>query len=204
MPEPWRTSYRSKGFLLQPDADDLSTCVELAMQTPVEQLAADLGQLSPSSVQPSWMREMAYGEAGAWQTFTRDLHRYFDSSVAPWWPLIRDTAVADRAIRSETLLRGGIDALLATLTPYCRWEPPILHVQNCRWEPSALHAQMPGEYDVELGGHGLLLVPSYFTAGPMLIYRPGRSAVLVYSMHGGDQPVTTTDTLGPLLGRTRA
>lgn len=179
-------------FLLQPDADDLSTGVELAMQTSTEQLAADLGRLPPSPAEASWMRDMASGETGAWQTLTGDLYRYFSSSLAPWWPLIRETAAADRALRSETLLRGGTGALLATLTPGSRWEPPVLHVQ------------IPGEYDVELCGRGLLLVPSYFATGPMLRYRPGRSTVLVYPMLGADQPVTTADALGPLLGRTRA
>ncbi|MEU8270606.1 winged helix-turn-helix domain-containing protein [Sphaerisporangium sp. NPDC049002] len=178
-------------FLLQPDAADLSTGLELARQTPAEQLAADLTRLS-LCVGGSWRRELASGEAGAWQTFAGDLHGYFSSSLAPWWPLIRDTAAADRALRAETLLRGGNDALLATLSAYCRWELPVLHVQ------------MQGEHDVQLCGYGLLLVPSYFAPGPLFMYRPGRSAVLVYPMYAGDRPATARDALGPLLGRTRA
>ena len=48
------------------------------------------------------MREIACGEAGAWQTLTGDLYRYFSSSLAPWWPLVRDTAAADRAVEAGT------------------------------------------------------------------------------------------------------
>nr|WP_055508286.1 helix-turn-helix domain-containing protein [Nonomuraea pusilla] len=179
-------------FLLQPDVDDLSACVELARHTPADRLEADLDLIAPSPGQPSWVRDLACGEAGAWDTFTSDVHRYFDSSLAPWWPLVRETAAADRALRSETLLRGGTGALLATLSPHCRWEPPVLHVR------------ISGEYDVELCGRGLLLVPSYFAPGPMVMYRPEASTVLVYPMHGVDEPATGKDVLGPLLGRTRA
>ncbi|MER7501982.1 winged helix-turn-helix domain-containing protein [Nonomuraea pusilla] len=179
-------------FLLQPDADDLSACVELARHTPADRLEADLDLITPSPGQPSWVRDLACGEAAAWDTFAGDVHRYFDSSLAPWWPLVRDTAAADRALRSETLLRGGTGALLATLSPHCRWEPPVLHVR------------ISGDYDVELCGRGLLLVPSYFATGPMVMYRPDASTVLVYPMHGADESATAKDALGPLLGRTRA
>ncbi|MET8140962.1 helix-turn-helix domain-containing protein [Sphaerisporangium sp. NPDC005288] len=178
-------------LLLQPEADDLAAAVELAKNTPTEQVMADLSQLPPA-VGGSWRRELAEGDTVAWRTLTGDLYDYFSSSLAPLWPRIRDTAAADRALRAETLLRGGTDALLATLSVRCRWEPPVLHVQ------------VAGEYDVQLGGNGLLLVPSYFASGPMMMYRPGRATVLVYPMHAGGRPAAAADALGPLLGRTRA
>ncbi|OPG01802.1 helix-turn-helix transcriptional regulator [Microbispora sp. GKU 823] len=177
-------------FLLQPDAGDLSEGVELARRTPAGSLAADLDRLPRAG--GSWRRGLAEGESAAWQTLTDDLYGYFSSSLALWWPRVCDTAAADRALRAETLLRGGTDALLATLIAHCRWDPPVLHVRAV------------GEYDVELCGRGLLLVPSYFAPGPLLMYRPGDSTVLVYPMYSGDRPATATDALGPLLGRTRA
>ncbi|MEV4750909.1 winged helix-turn-helix domain-containing protein [Streptosporangium sp. NPDC049248] len=179
-------------FLFQPDASDFSMGVELARRTPAEQLADDLGRLPLSAVSGSWRRELACGEAVAWQTLIDDLYGYFSSSLAPWWPLVRDTAVVDRGLRAETLLRGGVNALLATLGDRFRWEPPVLHIQT--------HV----EYDVQLCGRGLLLIPSYFASGPLLAYRPRHSTVLVYPMYAGDRPATATDALGPLLGRTRA
>ncbi|MGW4638449.1 ArsR/SmtB family transcription factor [Sphaerisporangium sp. NPDC004334] len=179
-------------LLLQPEADDLAAAVELAKSTPVEQVMADLSLLPPPVAGGSWRRELAEGDAVAWRTLTGDLYGYFSSSLAPLWPRIRDTAAADRALRAETLLRGGTDALLATLSLHCRWEPPVLHVQ------------VAGEYDVQLCGNGLLLVPSYFAAGPMMMYRPGRATVLVYPMYAGGRPSAAADALGPLLGRTRA
>ncbi|WP_169950777.1 helix-turn-helix transcriptional regulator [Microbispora sp. H11081] len=177
-------------FLLQPDAGDLSEGVELARRTPPGQLAADIHKLPPDG--GSWRHGLAEGEAGAWRTLTEDLNGYFSSSLASWWPRVRETAAADRALRAETLLRGGTDALLATLLADGRWDPPVLHVRTTC------------DYEVELCGRGLLLVPSYFAPGALLMYRPGLSTVLVYPMCSGDRPEDATDALGPLLGRTRA
>ncbi|MET9879543.1 winged helix-turn-helix domain-containing protein [Actinacidiphila glaucinigra] len=46
-------------------------------------------------------------------------------------------------------------------------------------------------------------MPSYF-GGPALMYRPEKPTVLIYPMHAGGAATRSTDTLGPLLGRTRA
>ncbi|WP_235618311.1 ArsR/SmtB family transcription factor [Streptomyces sp. CB02400] len=103
------------------------------------------------------------------------------------------TAVADRSLRAETLLRGGVDAMLATLVPGWRWQSPTWHIPStCRLT------------DLHLDGHGLMLVPSYFAYGPMYGRRAGEPWTLTYPLHAGEQPTSATDTLGPLLGRTRA
>lgn len=181
-------------FLFQPDAADLATGVELAVRTPASQLAADLAPLPPPSSPgvDRWRRELSAGAAEARRRLASDLHRYFDSSLEPLWPRMRAAATVDRALRAETLLRGGVDALLTTLGTRWQWRPPVLHLP------------MSGDHDVELCGHGLLLFPSYFARSCALMDRPGQSAVLVYPMHRGDAPVGATDALGPLVGRTRA
>jgi DNA-binding transcriptional ArsR family regulator len=179
-------------FLLQPMADDFGTGVELAGQTPAERLADDLSRL-PSAPQASrWARELAAGTEGAWQVLANDLRGRYCSSVEPMWSKVRANAVADRSLRAETLLRGGVDALLTTLNTLWLWQPPVLRV------PSHSTA------DVPLCGRGLLLIPSFFAVGPMVMYRPDQSTVLVYPMHSGDRPCGPADALGPLLGRTRA
>ncbi|MGW0482644.1 ArsR/SmtB family transcription factor [Nonomuraea sp. NPDC003214] len=179
-------------FLLQPDAGDFATGVELACQTPSSNLAADLGLLSPAQRAGRWAQELADGTSGARQTLASDLHRYFTSSVEPLWPQIQTEAAADRTLRAETLLRGGVDALLATLHPDCRWHPPTLHIP------------IDGDYDISLCGHGLLLIPSYFAPRPMVMYRPHAATVLVYPISVTDRSTDPGDVLGPLLGRTRA
>ncbi|GAA4189686.1 winged helix-turn-helix domain-containing protein [Microbispora amethystogenes] len=178
-------------FLLQPEARDFATGVELVGQVPATLLAADLSELLPSPRPSRWLRELASGDAAARRTLTADLHAYFGSSLAPIWPLVQAGVAADRSLRAETLLRGGIDALLATINPWWRWRPPVLEIPS------------PLAYHVPLCGRGLLLVPSYFAPTSLLAWRPDQPTVLVYPLCHNDR-TGFADALGPLLGRTRA
>ncbi|MFF0223959.1 ArsR family transcriptional regulator [Streptomyces sp. NPDC004629] len=179
-------------FLVQL-SDDLDTGIALLAQTPTEELAADIGQLPAPARTHRRLRELAEGTSAARQALTRDVRRYFDSSLVDLWPQVRAYATADRALRAEALLRGGVDGLLATLVTRWRWESPVLHIP---W---------PGARDVEVSlcGRGLVLVPSYF-GGPALMYRPEEPTVLIYPMSTGEPATASADALGPLLGRTRA
>lgn len=180
------------GFLLQPDAGDFATSVELVRQTHDEQLSIELGLLSPAQRAGRWAGELADGAPWARQTLADDLCGYFASTVEPLWPQIQAEAAADRALRSETLLRGGVDALLATLHPDCRWRPPTLHIP------------VPGDHDFPLCGRGLVLIPSYFVPRPMVMYRDHAATVLVYPIFTADRSTGPGDVLGRLIGRTRA
>ena len=195
------------GFLLQPECDDLASGAEWISQTSDAHLSAGLCQAAGSRDASCWFRQLAAGsrDASCWfrqlaagaaearRTLVSDLRAHFTSSLAPIWPLVQAAAAADRSFRAETLLRGGIDALLSTLNVGWHWDSPVLRI------PSRL------AYEVELCGRGLLLIPSYYSTGtPLLAYRPGHATVLVYPMYHGDAPSTAGDALGPLLGRTRA
>ena len=175
-----------------PAVGDWDAAAELLDRTPVPQLAADLSKAAPAQKTAHWARELANGVTKARRVLVDDLHGYFSSSLTSLWPQIQAAAVTDRALRSETLLRGGVDALFATLGTGWRWQPPILHI------PAAFTA------DISLEGRGLVLMPSYFALGPTGVHRPGRPTMLIYPMHLGDQPNGSTDALGPLLGHTRA
>ncbi|MFF8375463.1 ArsR/SmtB family transcription factor [Streptomyces sp. NPDC015661] len=196
-------------FLLQPSAHDFAEALDAASSTPVERLARDLGIPEVSGwngglVRPGrWAHELAQGSPAATRALLDDTRRYFASSVEPLWPRIRRDTLTDRALRAEMLLRGGVDALLTTLGTTWRWQAPTLHL------PSA------SAYDVPLCGRGLLLVPSWFATGPMVMYRPESATVLVYPMYDGDDPVAAgagaagsaedrPEALAALLGRTRA
>lgn len=188
-------------FLLQPAASGFADGLEAALATPAERLALDLGIPEVSGwngglARPGrWAHELAQGSPAAARALLDDTRRFFESSVEPLWPRIRRDALADRALRSEMLLRGGVDALLTTLGTTWRWQAPTLHL------PSA------SSYDIPLCGRGLLLVPSWFATGPMVMYRPEAATVLVYPLYdsgdaapSGERP----EALAALLGRTRA
>lgn len=183
----------SPDFLFQ-EAEDFNTAVTMVAETPTEHLASDIAQLPNPAHGSRQLRDLAEGTTNARQGLAKDLRSYFGSSLAELWPQVRASATADRALRAETLLRSGVDGLLATLVTLWRWSPPVLHI------PSPC---MPG-VDVPLGGRGLVLVPSYFGGGPGVVYRPEKPTVLIYPMHVGETVVKGIDTLGPLLGRTRA
>jgi DNA-binding transcriptional ArsR family regulator len=191
-------------FLLQPSASSFADGVESARSTPAPDLHKDLAHLigsagpvgEPNGRRPRVdrrLRELAEGGPRARDVLVHDLRRYHGSSIGPLWPRVTATATADRALRAEMLLRGGVDALLTTLVPSWRWQPPTLHL------PSR------STFDVPLCGRGLLLVPSFFATRPFLGYRPDDATVLVYPMHDGTGATdASADALVPLLGRTRA
>ncbi|MFF3890410.1 ArsR/SmtB family transcription factor [Streptomyces sp. NPDC001914] len=186
-------------FLHQPDARDFTTALDLVTGAPAERLALDLGLADEHGLngfpdRPSrWVRELARGSSQARRTLHRDLKEYFTYSTASLWPRIRADALADRAVRAETLLRGGVDALLTTLSPTWSWQAPVLSL------PSR------ARYDIPLCGNGLLLVPSWFATGALVVYRPDRPTTLVYPMTASEaHALSSSDVLSPLLGRTRA
>ncbi|OPC77276.1 hypothetical protein B4N89_42845 [Embleya scabrispora] len=180
-------------FFCQLSAPDLNTGVELALGTPTRELADEIAVLPRHVRDRPLSRELADGTPKGRQALAQDTRRFFASSLAPLWPRIQSEAVADRALRAETLLRGGVDAMLATLVPRWRWQPPVLHVPA----PCAPR-------DIRLDGHGLLLVPSYFVQSPMFGRGADGRMELFYPLHLGERPGRASDTLGPLLGRTRA
>ncbi|MEV5972289.1 winged helix-turn-helix domain-containing protein [Streptomyces sp. NPDC051921] len=185
-------------FLLQPAEHDFEDALELAASTPTARLAIDLGIPDASGwngglANPGrYAHELAQGAPAARHALVSDARRYFDASIGPLWPRIRRDALTDRALRAEMLLRGGVDALLTTLGTTWRWQPPTLHLPS------------PSTYDIPLCGRGLLLVPSWFATGPLVMYRPEAATVLVYPMCHGKGADHRPEALGALLGRTRA
>lgn len=189
-------------FLLQPEVHDFAGGLEAAAATPVERLALDLGISEAAGwngglARPGrWARELAQGSPAATRALLHDTRHFFETCVEPLWPRIRRDTLSDRALRSEMLLRGGVDALLTTLGTTWRWQSPTLHL------PSA------SSYDIPLCGRGLLLVPSWFATGPLVMYRPEAATVLVYPLNDAADGMAATDerpeALTALLGRTRA
>ncbi|MFD7282723.1 ArsR/SmtB family transcription factor [Streptomyces sp. NPDC059862] len=180
-------------FFVQPFTPGLHAGLDLAVRTPAQELADEIALLPRPIRDISPLRELADGTDKGRRKLADDTLRYFNSSLAPLWPRLQAAAAADRSLRAETLLRGGVDAMLATLVPGWHWQSPTWHI------PSACPLT-----DLHLDGHGLMLIPSYFTYGPMYGHRPGEPWTLTYPLHVGEQPASTTDALGPLLGRTRA
>ncbi|MBT2377535.1 winged helix-turn-helix transcriptional regulator [Streptomyces sp. ISL-111] len=123
------------------------------------------------------------------------LRSYHDAAVEPYWPHIRASIEADRAVRGRALLDGGADGLLATLPPMIRWRAPVLE------------ADYPVDRDLYLDGRGLLLQPSFFCRGTPVVYRdPSLPPALVYPVThpGAPEFAEPGPWLGRLVGHTRS
>ncbi|MGY5068320.1 ArsR/SmtB family transcription factor, partial [Streptomyces griseus] len=123
------------------------------------------------------------------------LRSYHHAAVEPYWPHIRASIEADRAVRGRALLDGGADGLLGTLPPMIRWRSPVLE------------ADYPVDRDLHLDGRGLLLQPSFFCRGTPVVYRdPSLPPVLVYPVTNPGAPVFAEPGpwLGRLVGHTRS
>jgi hypothetical protein len=77
---------------------------------------------------------------------------YFARVLAPQWPRIEAAVEAEFSVRGRRLAHEGAAAAFADLHP------------SVRFQDKALRIERAYDQDVELGGRGLLLVPSVFVA----------------------------------------
>ncbi|MFE9824910.1 ArsR/SmtB family transcription factor [Streptomyces sp. NPDC005791] len=183
----------------------LDAGMEVLRDTPVDRIREELGLLAGSAAltrgpsgghSPDALSEaLAEGRTEPLGRLISSLRAYHRAAVEPYWPHIRASVEADRAVRGRALLDGGTDELLATLPPMIRWRAPVLEVDY------------PVDRDLRLGGRGLLLQPSYFCRGTPVVYRdPGLPPVLVYPVTHPEAPAVAEPGpwLGRLVGHTRS
>ncbi|MQY12049.1 hypothetical protein SRB5_21780 [Streptomyces sp. RB5] len=93
--------------------------------------------------------------------------------VEPHWPRLRTLLEADVAFHSRRLAQGGFELLFAGLHPRLGWDDGTLTVAN------------RSDYRRELGGSGLLLLPSAFLWPDAVTgFEPPWSAAIAYPARG--------------------
>jgi DNA-binding transcriptional ArsR family regulator len=133
------------------------------------------------------VRELADALEEAWRVL-----------VAPEWPRLRALLEADVAFHSRRLAEVGLGALLPELDPRLSW--------NGRTLTLSLH----GEYARDLGGQGLVLMPSVFSWPDVITgFEPPWQPTVVYPARGlaglWTEPADRTPgALARLLGANRA
>ncbi|MFI6551772.1 ArsR/SmtB family transcription factor [Streptomyces griseus] len=191
----------------------LEAGMEALRDTPADRVHAELELLAAGRVRRRADRSVGQRAAGAGRTSAAlpaalmegraeplsrligALRSYHHAAVEPYWPHIRASIEADRAVRGRALLDGGADGLLGTLPPMIRWRSPVLE------------ADYPVDRDLHLDGRGLLLQPSFFCRGTPVVYRdPSLPPVLVYPVTNPGAPVFAEPGpwLGRLVGHTRS
>jgi Helix-turn-helix domain/Family of unknown function (DUF5937) len=122
---------------------------------------------------------------------------YWERALEPVWPRVRAFLDADIAHRARRLANGGPDALFADLDAAVSWAPPFLDV-----------AVPAHEATIELGGRGLVLMPSAFSPRTFVVDRAPWRPTVIYPARGiatlWEEAEPARDGLARLLGATRA
>ncbi|WP_189531091.1 helix-turn-helix domain-containing protein [Streptomyces roseolilacinus] len=188
------------------DSPDIDHAVEALLRAPRTRVRRELEPVAVGSAHMSWARALAAGDADARRSLAAGLVACHRVAVAPYWAASRSLLDTVRAQYARTFLEGGVEALLAALSPLLvRWRPPVLEVRY------------PRPVEVHLGGRGLVLVPTLFSWRAFsLLYDPYDDAsVPRLTVPAVTEPATgaalwhpdgsrAADPLGALLGRTRA
>jgi DNA-binding transcriptional ArsR family regulator len=185
-------------------ARDAAPVIEAIMATSSRQLRHEFEFIGKQRRLARWTDDLAAGEPATMRRLGDILTTYHHTLLQPFWPTIQAHVDADRSLRARTVLDGGAEALLNSFRPTLRWNPPTLE------------ADYRVDYDVDLQGRGLTLVPSYFCWGTpvTLIDRSRPVPVLVYPLNH-DLTITATASplrdlsgadrrLAALIGRTRS
>ena len=102
------------------------------------------------------------------------LRVFWARALEPHWPRIRALLDADIAHRARRLTDGGPAALFEDLLP-----------ERVRWRGDRLEIELSFTKERDLGGRGLVLMPSAFQwPGPAVITRPPWQPTLIYPARG--------------------
>jgi DNA-binding transcriptional ArsR family regulator len=165
--------------------------------TPRSVLRQDLQRLSVRA-RAAGLGPLARGDVAELVALTRTMRAYHDRAIAPHRETIAAAIEYDRALRMHAMLNGGVEGLLASMRGMLSWSAGDLRV-----------AGHPDQ-GIQLGGRGLVLIPSYFLLHhPVTLFDDALPPVLVYPIER-----VPTDTFGvghdsrrslaALIGHTRA
>ncbi|MEU8813402.1 winged helix-turn-helix domain-containing protein [Actinoplanes sp. NPDC048796] len=174
---------------------DLDVTIDRIQRTDVRRLRRELGRLDPPAYARNAVADVAAGRPAALNRLGAALRDFYRLAIEPHLATVSATLAADRARRAAQVLTEGPGNLLHGLGPTVRWDPPVLTV-----------AGYPVDRDLELGGRGLTLVPSYFCwRYPIALADPDLPPVLVHPVQrASGELVRPPPGLIRLLGRTRS
>ena len=183
-------------FISPPPASplpDVEAEIERVRATPAAQVRRELGYAYPSGI-PDLLRPLLTRRGlGALADLIAE---YWVRAIEPVWERVLAVLEDDIAARARALTAGGAIEVFAGLHP------------DVRWSDGALLVDRPHDARVELGGRGLLLVPSVFmwpSVGAM--FDPPWQPAVIYPPRGVGmlwEPEVPPVSLAPLLGERRA
>lgn len=193
----------SPDFLTPPEAAaGLEAGLEAILRTPAHRVHEELSMLPEERMRPLWAGRLPRDGGSALTDLLTQLGGYHREALRPYWSHFERQVRADVDARSRLMAVDGMSAMFATLHPMLSWDQPVLRLRG---------THVAG--DLELGGRGLRLVPSFFCRSvPTLLADPRLPPVLVYPIaHDpvwlAPEPeviVRQETALSALLGATRA
>ena len=129
--------------------------IEALLATPVETIQLEVLRLLEGN--PNLQNELEVFESdprGALLRLADELRLFWSHALEPHWPRLRAMLENDILLRARSLALGGAAALFRDLNPLLRFADGILSLDQ------SLCSGDDGDY--QLGGRGLLLMPSAF------------------------------------------
>ena len=203
--EPWLALLPPRGyvpdFISPPPTTPLATFeeeLELVRATPVKQIRLELEIVARRNATSPAIERMRDHPRREVNRLCELFGAFWERAIEPHWPRIHSLLEADLRHRSRRLTEGGPVRLFEDLHP------------DVAWRGDRLEIEMGWTDTVELGGQGLLLLPSALEGSrpvavadppwqPTLIY-PSRGLALLWEPGASAGP----QALAALLGRTRA
>ncbi len=159
------------GFADSPAAS-LEEGLEFVRSTPRSAWRAELADGCPDRAgrPPCWVRNLADGDTESRDIVVRALRDFYAAVVAPRWESVVSSFHGDVARRMPVLAAGGYQGLFGTLHRQLRWQDNGLERQGV-------------DFEHDLGGTGMLMMPSAFWTGPPVFVLDGERIpnVLVYA-----------------------
>ncbi|MCO6010819.1 helix-turn-helix domain-containing protein [Actinoallomurus purpureus] len=174
---------------------DLETSIETVLSTPRRRLHDELQMITFTRGAPAWAAALADGDRDTLTLLGDTLRRYHHAVIAPYAHDIIAALDSERALRARIAVTGGTEAMLDSLHPTLRWQPPVLT------------ADYPVDGDLHLHGRGIVLIPSFFCQHkPVALADRDLPPVLAYPIdhHWRTAAPSGSDPLTALLGRSRA
>lgn len=160
-------------------------------------VSADLHRAFPEGI-PAEARPLAEHTDVALPALVDQMRTFWEATLAPWWPRMSAFLESEIAARARRLVAQGGESAFSDLDPDVTWDGYALTLANTKPESRRL----------ELGGRGLLLMPSVLAFGawpridapwePALTYQPPGVGDLWSLTPSG------SDALAQLIGRRRA
>jgi DNA-binding transcriptional ArsR family regulator len=184
----------------QSTSPHIASELALVRETPREQVERELTRCATNQSDPA--RRAIITELAADPERARDeladlLQLAWDELVAPGWSRIERLLRRDIDQRAQLLAREGLAAVIEDLHP------------RVTWQDGAISVDIPEDIERDLGGKGLILMPSAFI-WPVVtgIVDPPWQPSIIYPARGvGDlwaAPPAPPAPLGRLLGASRA